>query len=333
MTTTSPVSNPCEITTVAGSYRETSTLSQRDSLALRIDHPHGRVSVCLGQRTRRDLHAGGRGQLDAAGDSGPQLHALGRINDADLELERSGGGIRLGRHLPHAAGGPHGRVVGEGDLHQRIARARPNELLGHVEDGVASALTRELHDHLPGMDHFARFGALRGNGTRRIGGQDRVAQLFLRGAHLCLSGVDLGLNGLQLLLGFVELGPGRPAVLQELLLPPEGDARLSQLRLKRREVGLRRAQRVLLDLGVELSDDLACLEHIADIDGPLDHASVEAKGEAGLVLGADVTRQRNGLAFRAALDGDCPDRPGLGVGGAGLSQPVTVATIKAAHKI
>ena len=136
----------------------------------------------------------------------------------------------------------------------------------------------------------------------------------------------------ELVLGFVELGPGRPAVLQELLLSPEGEARLRQHRLKRREVAFRRAQRVLLDLGVELGDDLACLEHIADIDGPLDHASVEAKGEADLVLGADVARQRNGLAFRAALDGDRPDGPGLGVGGAGLSQPVTVAAIKAAHK-
>ena len=77
---------------------------------------------------------------------------------------------------------------------------------------------------------------------------------------------------------------------------------------------MRRVQRVLLVLGVEPGDDLACLEHIADIDGPLDHASVEAKGEADLVLGADLAGQRNGLAFRAALDGDGPDGPGLGGG-------------------
>jgi hypothetical protein len=63
--------------------------------------------------------------------------------------------------------------------------------------------------------------------------------------------------------------------------------------------------------GVELSADLACRNHIANIGEPLDHASVEAKSEVGLVLGADVTRQQNGLAFRAALDGDCPDGPSL----------------------
>ncbi|HEX3417069.1 MAG TPA: hypothetical protein VHT21_11800 [Stellaceae bacterium] len=38
---------------------------------------------------------------------------------------------------------------------------------------------------------------------------------------------------------------------------------------------------------------------------------VEAKGEADLVFGANVTRQRNGLAFREALDGDGPDGPDL----------------------
>ena len=47
-------------------------------------------------------------------------------------------------------------------------------------------------------------------------------------------------------------------------------------------------------------------------DGPLDHASVEAKGEADLVLGANLACQRNGLAVRAALDSDGPDRPDLG---------------------
>ena len=92
---------------------------------------------------------------------------------------------------------------------------------------------------------------------------------------------------------------GRPAVLQELLLPPEGEARLGQLRLGRREIGLRRAQRVLLVLRVEPGDELAWLEHIADIDGPIDHASVEAKGEVGLVLGADLAGERNDLPVRA----------------------------------
>jgi hypothetical protein len=38
------------------------------------------------------------------------------------------------------------------------------------------------------------------------------------------------------------------------------------------------------------------------LNEPLDHASAEAKGEVGPVLGADVTRQRNGLASRPRTD-------------------------------
>ena len=78
---------------------------------------------------------------------------------------------------------------------------------------------------------------------------------------------------------------------------------------------MRRAQPVLLVLRVELGDDLTSLEGVADIHEPLDHASFETEGEADLVLGANLARQRQGLAVRAALDSDDPDRPDLGGGG------------------
>ena len=128
---------------------------------------------------------------------------------------------------------------------------------------------------------------------------------------LRLRGGDPGLGGQVGLLGVVEPGAGRPAVPQELLLPPEGEARLGERGLRRREAGLRRAQRVLLVLGVEPGDELARLERVAHVDGPLEDAPVEAEGEAGLVPGADLAGQRGGLALRAALDGDRPDGPGL----------------------
>ena len=75
---------------------------------------------------------------------GPEPHRLGRLREPDLDLEGPGRGIRLRRNLPHAAGGPHGRVVGQGDLNHRVARARADELGGHVEHGVAPALAGDL---------------------------------------------------------------------------------------------------------------------------------------------------------------------------------------------
>ena len=101
-----------------------------------------------------------------------------------------------------------------------------------------------------------------------------------------------------------------------MLLPPEGEARLGQHRLSRREVGLGRAQRIVLNLGIEPGDDLAWFEDIPDMDRPLDHPAVEAKSEADLLLGADMARQRDDLAFGAVLDGEDPHGPCL-VGGWG----------------
>ena len=150
--------------------------------------------------------------------------------------------FRLGRNLPHAAGGSHLRIVGQGDLDQRIARAAAHHLLGHIEDGIAAALMRELHDHLAGPDHLARLRADRGHCARRIGDQDRVAQLILRDAQLRLSVIDLRLGCPEVLLRFVESGARRPAILQQLLLPPEGEARLDQHRLRRGKGGFCRAQ-------------------------------------------------------------------------------------------
>ena len=107
-------------------------------------------------------------------------------------------------------------------------------------------------------------------------------------------------------------------MLDEVLLSREGQLCLSQRRLGRREVGLRRLQRILLVLWVKPGDDLARREHIAHVDGPLDHPSVEAKGEVDLVLGANLPCQRNGLAFKGALDGGCPDGSCSGRGWCGL---------------
>ena len=143
VTTISPVSSPCEMTTSAGSYRETSTL-RSDTVWLlgSTTHTAGRPLASVSALGGTCTPEGG-GQLDAAGDGGTQCHRRGWIDDADLDLECSGGGIRLRRNLPHAAGCAHGGVVGQRDLHHRIARTRADELFGYVEHRVAPALTRD----------------------------------------------------------------------------------------------------------------------------------------------------------------------------------------------
>ena len=142
-----------------------------------------------------------------------------------------------------------------------------------------------------------------------VGKQHGVALLLARDPDLRLSGVDLRLDGQELLLGLVEIGARGPAILQELLLPREGKARLGQHRLDRGKVSLRRAQRVVLNLGVKPGDQLVRSEHVADVDRPLDHPAINPKGEADLVLRPNLAGKRDHLAFHALLDGDGPNRP------------------------
>jgi hypothetical protein len=156
-----------------------------------------------------------------------------------------------------------------------------------------------------------RLGADSGDGTRGVGEQNRVGLLFPSGSQLRLRRVDLSLGAQELLLGVVEIGAWGPAVLEEFLLPREGEARLGQRRLERGEIGFRRSRRIVLDLGIEPSGDLPGLKHIAHMDRPLDHPPVEAEGKTDLILRANLAAEGDGLAFRAMLDGDRPNRTRL----------------------
>jgi AcrR family transcriptional regulator len=60
-----------------------------------------------------------------------------------------------------------------------------------------------------------------------------------------------------------------------------------------------------------MADELAGLNLVAQVDGPIDQTSVDAKGEARIVFCADLAGQRDNLARREAFDGDRPHGPGL----------------------
>ena len=141
-----------------------------------------------------------------------------------------------------------------------------------------------------------------------------VAQLFLRIAQLRLGRVDLRLGGLEPLLGLVELSTGGEALFHQRLLALEGVPRLGELALGRRQVGLGRAERVLLDQRVEPGHELPGLDAVSDIDPALEHAPVDPEREAYFILGADLPREADGRAAGPPLDGHGANRTGFGWG-------------------
>jgi hypothetical protein len=71
-------------------------------------------------------------------------------------------------------------------------------------------------------------------------------------------------------------------------------------------------QGVALRQGVELTDKVVGAYHLPNFHMALDHAPVDAKREAFLLLGADVARERDQFSARAGNGGDSPHRPDFG---------------------
>ena len=138
--------------------------------------------------------------------------------------------------------------------------------------------------------------------------------------ELGLGVVDLRLRVAQVQLCLVVLGPGGEALRQKLPLALIGVAGMAELRLRGGDSGSRRAQGILLVLGIQLGEDLVRLHLVANIDEPVDHPARDPEGEGNLVLSLDMTRQGHCLAGLLLRDHDRADR--ADVGRLGRSLPV-----------
>ncbi len=236
------------------------------------------------------------------GDGRAEAHLGGRADQPDLDLEGAGDRVRLRRHLAHPADRPDVAVEGQEDLDLGVGRSAVHDLRRHVEDRVAAVLACHAVNHLAGLDDLAGLGAARGDRAGAVGMELGPAQPVLGDVELGLGGVDPRLDRLQRLARLVVADPGRPAVPQQGLLALVVVRGLDQLPLGGRELGARRAQGVLVVLGVEPGDDLTGIDLIADVHQPLDQPPADAEPEVDLVLRLDGAGQRDGLAAAQLLD-------------------------------
>ena len=142
--------------------------------------------------------------------------------------------------------------------------------------------------------------------------EHREAHAVAGDLELGLGVVDLRLRVAQVQLCLVVLGSGREALRQKLLLALIGVAGVAELGLRGGESGPRRAQGILLVLGIQLGEDLVRLHLVADIDEPVDHPARDPEGEGNLVLSLDMTRQGHCLAGLLLRDHNRADRAELG---------------------
>ena len=87
--------------------------SDLDRQRLRIDNPHGRMAIELGQGRRRDLDHRHCVCLQRSDDGCPEPHGVRRIGEAHLDLKGPRDGIGLRRNLAYVAGCRNRGVIGE----------------------------------------------------------------------------------------------------------------------------------------------------------------------------------------------------------------------------
>lgn len=276
--------------------------------ACRVHDPDGWPAVKLSQRTRRKLDGRSRLELHPSDHGRTQAHGFRCIGQADLDLEGPRHRVSLRRYLAHPSDCLDGRIIGQVYANERITRSRAYHLCRHVEHRIAAIVPGDPDDHLSGLNHLPRFNR---SGCDHAGGVDPqvcAAQLIFRHAQLRLGGLEPGACGLQRLLGALELSARRHVPRQKKSLAREFTFRLGKLRLRGGDCRLRRTQGVDLVLRVESRNHLIGLDPVTDVDGSLDHAPANAKGEPRFVLRLDPSGEGYGLADVPFGDSDCPNR-------------------------
>ena len=124
-----------------------------------------------GERACGD-HDGGVGlERDRSGDGRAQHHLGRRVVEPDAHPEGARLRVGLRRDLAHAARGADRRIGDQRHIDEDAVGGRLDEPGRDVEHGVAAIAAGDGHDHLPGLNDLAGFGAAHGDDARRIGAQ------------------------------------------------------------------------------------------------------------------------------------------------------------------
>ena len=218
-------------------------------------------------------------------------HGRRRIIDRHADPECAGNRIGLRIDLPHPALCGDSGVVGQRDDHIGVSPAGAQHLSRNIEDGVPAGFARDYEHRLPRLHDLTRFRRAAGDRAVQAGLKLRVADAVLSDFDLGLGVIHCRLCRAQCLLGLVEIGAGRPALLQQGFLAIEMIGILLQPRLGSRQRGARGAKRVQLVLRIELSHHLLRLDAVTRIHRALDDPTADTEGKGDLLFRLDLSSQ------------------------------------------
>ena len=279
-------------------------------IACGFNDPHRRPAFGADQRRRGKLDSLRCADLHLPGHGGSQSHRGRRVDQSDADREGSGHRVGARRNLAHPTLGFHRRIGRQGYGNFRICRRDVLEACGHVKNGIATILARNLNDHAPTLDNLTGFGADCRHHATGIGQQSRVTEPVAGDADLRLRCVDLRLGAGCNLRDPIESRLGDEVLRQQRTVARLVGARLDELPAGPLKGGFRRTQTVFLIFRIESRDFLAGRDRVTDIHRPADHAPVDAKRQIDFGFRLYPAGERHRIATAASgLDGHHPHRP------------------------
>lgn len=212
------------------------------------------------------------------------------------------------------------RLAQRGEVHRHAGLDLDHVRFGDFRIDRDQVQTGQHHDGrrgLVGVDGAAFFGDHRDHGAVHRRGDAGVGQVGAGGAELgfaaldlCIEGLDLRARGLELGIGRVELGTRGGLGGQHLLLARELELGFAQAGLLHRALRLDLVQRglgvehlVLLGGGVDLGDQIALFDGIAELDLQRFDLAGGLCTDADQLVGIDHAGGFHGLFDIAAADG------------------------------
>src|SRR5690606_38405216 len=230
----------------------------------------------------------------------------------------------------HAQRGEVRRHAGADAVHVRLGHFRPHRHGAEIGDA------HDLRRGLGGVHGLALDGAARNHRAlhgRIDAGVAEIGAVFLDGGarrtDLRLGGANAGLQhgDVRLLLvdGFLadRVAAEQAAIaLETQLREPKFGLLARLLRLEIVEVGLVLAQPGLIDGGIDLGDQLALLDLVADVDMHAAQLAGDLRADVDIFLGLQRAQRRDGVLHRAPLDPDLRALPArLVIAGAAQEMP------------
>ena len=224
-------------------------------------------------------------------DRSSQGHRWRRLLQLDFDRKRSTRATQRWRDLAHLAGGLDTRITNKFDLNRNVSidGLVAEHRFIHVKDRIAWTVMGQNKDALPSRHHLTNLRVSRGDRPSVAGAKFCLRQGVTRRSKLSFCGIERALRGAEGLLRAIILRSRIRLARKQEFLPLQVGGLVAKFCLSSTNVGFRCIDSGLLLVRIELREDLAGKDVIANIHQPFGDPAIGAETEIRLHLRAYLT--------------------------------------------